>query len=555
MTSEAPEEEFSIHWIRDVTQEVLNRNAAVFLISTGKSPSGSIHIGIMREIIIADVIKRELLRAGNDARTMFVVDDYDPVRSFPASVSLNLEDWVGIPYSEVVDEFGCCSSYGTHFANELIETFEAFGVNPEIIWSSKLYETPEMQDAVRICLKHTEVIRDIMIEYVANDFNEEQKEQYVESMKNWYPASVVCPKCGHLQAGAKGAIIPNRITSYNPESDMVSFECHACGHSDEVPLDKLRIKLVWRVDWPAKWHVLNVTCEPAGKDHSVKGGSYDTGLEVSRSVFDWPGPVKVPYEWVRIGGRDMSTSEGIVFTPRVWLSIAPPELYRYLLLKTDLTRAINIQPERIPDMIDEYEKFERVYYGVEDATETRRELAQLVYPLCLSGDLSPEYIPKLPFKFAIVISQLEEILGHEATLEKCEQAMKKQHGLEEISQETKALIEPRLKRALYWVREYGSERDRIEITEEVPQDVLSTLTDPDRAFLAKVVELLHHKDLDEDNLQSAIFEAARGVGIKDRRAFVVIYRILISRKSGPRLAPFITALGRGWVADRIASVL
>jgi lysyl-tRNA synthetase class 1 len=509
----------------------------------------------MREIIIADVIKRELIRTGNDARTMFVVDDYDPVRSFPASVSLDLKDWVGIPYSDVVDEFGCCDSFGAHYANELIETFDAFGVNPEIIWTSKLYETPEMQDAVRICLKHTEVIRDIMIEYVANDFNEEQKEQYIESMKNWYPASVVCPKCGHLQAGAKGAITPNRITSYNPESDKVSFECQACGHSDEVTLDKLRVKLVWRVDWPTKWHVLNVTCEPAGKDHSVKGGSYDTGLEVSRRVFDWPGPVKVPYEWVRIGGRDMSTSEGIVFTPRVWLSTAPPELYRYLLLKTDLTRAINIQPERIPDMIDEYERFERVYYGVEDADATKRELAQLVYPLCLSGDLSPEYIPKLPFKFATVISQLTDILGHKVTLEKCEQALKKQYGLEEVPQEAKALIEPRLERALYWVREYGSERDRIEIAEEVPQDVLSTLTDSDREFLAKVVELLQQDDLDEDSLQSAIFEAARGVGIKDRRAFVVIYRILISRKSGPRLAPFITTLGRGWVADRIASVL
>lgn len=138
----------------------------------------------------------------------------------------------------------------------------------------------------------------------------------------------------------------------------------------------------------------------------------------------------------------MSTSEGIVFTPRVWLSIAPPELYRYLLLKTDLTRAINIQPERIPDMIDEYERFERVYYGVEEANETKRELAQLVYPLCLSGDLFPEYIPKLPFKFAIVISQLADILGHKATLEKCEQALRKQYGLEEVPQEAKALIEP-----------------------------------------------------------------------------------------------------------------
>ena len=35
-------------------------------------------------------------------------------------------------------------------------------------------------------------------------------------------------------------------------------------------------KLPWRLDWPAKWKILNVTFEAFGKDHATKGGSYDT---------------------------------------------------------------------------------------------------------------------------------------------------------------------------------------------------------------------------------------------------------------------------------------
>jgi len=551
----AAEEEYSIHWITDVVDSVLERDVDEYLVSTGKSISGSIPIGFYRELIIADVIKRKLLEAGKRARTLFVADDYDPVRSFPASVSLPLDDWLGIPYSEVPDEFGCCESFAAHEANDFIETFPQFGVNPEVIWQSKLYETPEMLEATRLCLKNTETIREILIEYVARDFNDEQKADYIESMKNWYPASVFCPSCGRVQAGAKGEIVVNRITDYDPITDKANFTCPSCGHSDEVPLDRLRVKLSWRIDWPAKWYVLNVTCEPAGKDHTVKGGSFDTGLEISRRVFGWEGPVKVPFEWVRIGGRDMSTSEGIVFSPKVWLSIAPPELYRYLMLKPPLERAIDLQPERIPDMVDEFDRFERAFYGLEDATEERFEIIQLLYPLCLTEDVPEEYIPRLPFKFAVITSQMEGILGASTILERCEHVIKKQYGLDRVPQEARELIPTRLNRAKTWAREFGTERDRVEVPKSVPREIIDTLTDSDRAFLREFAVVLRGEPLEDEHLQSKVFEIARSVGLKDKRAFVVLYRILISRKSGPRLGGFLNLLGNDWVLERIISVI
>ncbi|MGY5858858.1 MAG: hypothetical protein RTU63_05775, partial [Candidatus Thorarchaeota archaeon] len=208
MTSEEPQEEFSIHWIRDLVDKVVERDPDEYKIVTGKSMSGSVHIGFMKEIVIADVIKRELQAKGKRAKTVFISDDYDPIRSFPPSLTLSPDEYMGVPYSDAPDPHGCCESLGAHWTNELVESFPEFGADPEVVLQSKLYETKEMLDAVRTCLVNTETIREILIEYVARDFGEKQKAEYLETMKTWYPASVICPVCGRIQSGGKGSIVP-----------------------------------------------------------------------------------------------------------------------------------------------------------------------------------------------------------------------------------------------------------------------------------------------------------------------------------------------------------
>ncbi len=554
MTDE-PQEEFSVHWIQDIVGKVLERDPEQYLIVTGKSMSGSVHVGFMKEIIIADVIKRELKKLGKKAKTVFISDDFDPIRSFPPSLTLSPDEYMGVPYSDAPDPQGCCESLGAHWTNELIETFPEFGADPEVVLQSKLYETKEMLDAVRICLRNTETIREILIEYVARDFDEKQRADYITSMKTWYPVSVICPICGRLQSGGKGSIVPNRVTAYDSDEDEVTYECAHCGHSEIAKLDDLRVKLSWRVDWPAKWYVMKTTCEPAGKDHAVKGGSYDTGLEMSHRVFGWSGPVKVPFEWVRFGGRDMGTSKGVVFTPRAWLDVAPPELYRYMVLRTDPERANNIQTDLIPDLVDIYESFERTYYGLDKVEPEKEELTKVLYPLTEVRSDIREYIPKLSFKFAVLTSQLQGILSEDTIMQRCLDVLKKQHGLVEISSEAKRLVPLRLSRARLWAQEFGSDRDRIEIPEAVPKEIIGTLTDKDREFLSNFVEILKGQSLDDEELQGKIFETARVVNLKDTRAFVVLYRILISRKSGPRLGGFLNLLGNEWVLERIKSVL
>jgi lysyl-tRNA synthetase class 1 len=133
--------------------------------------------------------------------------------------------------------------------------------------------------------------------------------------------------------------------------------------------------------------------------------------------------------------------------------------------------------------------------------------------------------------------------------------MKKQYNLTEISPEAKALIPKRLARALEWVKEFGSPNDRVEVPEVVPDEIRATITDDDKRFLSQLVESLGAKNLSEDEIQATIFNSAREAEVKPKRAFLVLYRILISRKSGPRLGPFLNTLGIDWVLERIKSVL
>jgi len=536
----------NIDWLDNVIKEILKRKMNVYTLATGKSPSGPIHIGILRELIIADVIKRQLEALDKNVRIIFIIDDYDPVRNFPSSVSLSLDEWAGVPYCDVPDEFGCCKSYGAHYARELIEVLPDFGIEPEIVWTSELYECGKMLDAIRVCLRQANVIRDIMIENIASNLSEEQRSNYIESMRNWYPASVVCPECGHLQSGTKDSISPNRVLDYNAIEDSVYFRCHNCGFSSTMPLSEARIKLTWRVEWPVKWYLFDVVAEPAGKDHSVRGGSYDTGLKIIKSVFKVDGPIKIPYEWVQIEGRDMSTSEGITLTPSTWLSFAPPSVYRYLILKTDLKRTINIDPHRIPELTNSYDRLEQEYY--------RGTNVDSLYPLCECGRINDEYIPKLPFGYAVVAAQLQDLLGRDVIIEESLKMLMNQFGDNIPQESTLDMIEQRLDLAENWVKSYGSSKDIVDTSEVSLAKLSWTLTDRDRQFLVDVMEELR-KTNDLERVQSRLFDLIVEYRLDRRGAFALLYKISLGRSSGPRFASLVQLLGREYIIDRIEYVL
>ncbi|RLI23882.1 MAG: lysine--tRNA ligase, partial [Candidatus Hecatellales archaeon] len=317
-------------WLGRVVEELKARGESPLVFSTAKTPSGPIHIGFGRELVYCDVLSRMLEAEGYRSEWVFFVDDFDSLKAFPPGIPGEFSthrEYLGRPMFMVPCPYGCCESWARHFAGEMLEAFPAFGFKPKVYWTHEVYRWPEMKALVRKALKEREKLRSILLEVVAPTLEGERLQAFQKELEDWYPCLVVCENCGRLMT--------TKVLGYDGEADLVAYHCRACGHRGEVKLADWPVKLRWRIDWPAKWALFRVSCEPAGKDHCVKGGAYDTGERILAEVFGGRPPLRIPYEWVLLGARAMKTHKGIAFTFKEWLKTAPPEAYRYMVLRED----------------------------------------------------------------------------------------------------------------------------------------------------------------------------------------------------------------------------
>ncbi|MHA1681855.1 MAG: lysine--tRNA ligase [Promethearchaeota archaeon] len=562
MTEE--KKKYEIHWLEEYKNQLVERDAGEYILSTGKTPSGSIHLGILREITICDNLKRLLLKEGKKVKFLLFFDSMDAAKKFPGYIPKEFKVHLGKPFSDIpcpVDGCGC-ESYAHHWGNELVSTFEDFGLTPEVVWAHELYDTPEMREKIKIALDNTEKIKKIIMKNILPTLNDEGKESYIKQMETWFPAMAVCSKCGTTQFNDKkrGKIFANRIVEYFPDAGEIIYECPnpQCNNKERVKLDEARLKLNWRVDWPAKWSLFQTTCEPAGKDHSVKGGSYDTGLELCREVFDYEGPIKIPYEWLRLGDQDMSTSGGIVFNPGEYLKIGGlPEAFRHLIIKTKPMTHISFRVENLSQMFDEYERFERIFFGHEEVDGGELDVVKYMYPLAQVKGVPKKVPTRIPFKFAVVMAQIKELLNDEIIKTKCNEAASRAHPGQHPRQLELEEIKSFLEKINYWVSQYGPKQLKFNVAEEWDDSIKQNLSDDQLEALKMLYQEFTSKHFKkEEEIQNAIFNIAKEkMKISPKKFFQAIYKVFLGKKFGPRLGPFLMALDSEFVSKRLKQAI
>lgn len=533
------------HWVRGIVEEILARGDENIVIHTGKTPSGPIHIGAEREQFICSAIQRGLGKRKIESTFNFIIDSFDPIKSIPAGLAVpkDFAEHIGKPLCDVPDPSGCHESYAVHFAEEFIECQGRLGLDPRIVYQHKIYETPAMKDAIRTVLRRLDKLKEVRRRFIQYDAE--------EGGDDWNPVMVICESCGRI-ASRKKEVSPNRLTGWDLSSDEVTYKCTSCGHEGHGKIASLRLKLSWRVDWPAKWAIFRVSCEPAGKDHCVKDGSYDMGLEICSTIFGYRGPLRVSYEWLTLGEHAMKTHKGITFTPSEWLRIAPPEPLRLMILGPDPMRHISFLPERMPDIVDSFDRLERVYFEREaPAGEEDIDYLRDLYELCVISSVPEEPQARLPYRFSIYMVQLEELYGRKNMIEKSAEYLEKLYGRRLHAQEL-AHMEARLGMAANWVAAYAPPSLKFSISKTAPS--YRPATEGERAFILSLTGLLR-RDLSEADLQNEIFNAARAEGLEVGKAFGVVYRILLGTERGPRLAPLLMALDREWLLERLRSAL
>jgi len=102
-------------------------------------------------------------------------------------------------------------------------------------------------------------------------------------------------------------------------------------------------------------------------------------------------------------------------------------------------------------------------------------------------------------------------------------------------------------------------KQRLEEAENWARDMETTATPelnvrlegPERDAVLDFATIVIASGDDENYIQNVIFTTARKHGLEPGKLFKTLYRILIGSESGPRLGPYVVAMGRENVASTL----
>jgi len=522
-------------WADKLAAQVRDRGPQV--VNDSKTPSGTVHVGSLRGPVILDVITRALRANGIQTRLLYGVDDLDPMDSQALLTPDAIEREMGRPLAHVPDPVGDChASYARHFAGVFIETFDGLGIHPDrYYWMSDIYPTGDLDPYIRIALDNAALVREIY-RRVAN----------VQHPDSWHPLGVICPTCGKI-----GTTI---VTAWDGE--RVHFECrenlvawaHGCGTTGWISPFGGAAKLPWNLEWAAQWSLFGVTIEPCGKDLSTAGGSRDRSDAIAREVFEREPPLNVPYEFLNIGGRKMSTSKGRGAAAHQIAEVIPPEQLRFLFLRPRPNQAIEFDPEgtdAIPRLFDEFDKFAAATAGREVKGEIPPGYeATFGYSLLdPAADVAAEASAFRPaFSHLALLLQIPGVdVASRIEIEK-ESA---------LNERERVILHERAAAAQAWLAAYAPETARVAVRRDTLPEAAASLDADQRRFLAQLSNLAGQCGPDGgDAWQSLIFSVAKQDDLPPRRAFEAIYLAFLGRPNGPRAGWLLASLDRDFVFQR-----
>src|SRR5687767_15206400 len=79
------------------TEDIAARVSGPQIINDSKTPSGRVHVGALRGVLIHDAIFRTLRERGIEARYLFGSDDFDPVDEIPKGEDEHFGKYIGWP--------------------------------------------------------------------------------------------------------------------------------------------------------------------------------------------------------------------------------------------------------------------------------------------------------------------------------------------------------------------------------------------------------------------------------------------------------------------------
>ncbi len=509
------------------TEEVAAQCSGAQIVNDSKTPSGRVHVGALRGVLIHDAIFRTLREKGIEARYMFGVDDYDPVDEIPKGEDEHFGKYIGWPLCNTPAPCGAQGDMAEHYMGEFWQVFDELGVKVERYRMRDIYRAGQFDKEIDTILRSADKVRAVYKEVSG-----------AVRPDHWYPFQVLCEKCGCIAT----------TEVYDYDGSEVKYRClttrvvntklnlgRGCGHEGKVSPFSGRGKLPWKLEWVAKWRNFGVTIEGAGKDHSTRGGSRDVSAACYRAIYGAEEPLRVPYEFFLVGGAKMSSSKGVGASARDMANLLPPDVLRFLMIRTKPNSPVNFdaKEEGIVKLFNEFDRFHTRFHSGQANDDEK-----MVYRLASLRE--PENYRAANFQLVSAMVQLPH-------LDEISEMEKRLGGL--LTETERHHLAQRISAAREWVNNFAAEEEKTHLQEKLPARAES-LTQAQRAFLHSLADALATVKWEDDALQATIFDAARTTPVEQGVAFKAIYRVLLDREAGPKAGNLLAFLERDFVVKR-----
>ncbi|MDT3724386.1 lysine--tRNA ligase [Streptomyces sp. DSM 41972] len=569
-------------WVSRFADEVIEESerrapGKPVVVASGLSPSGPIHLGNLREVMTPHLVADEIRRRGHQVRHLISWDDYDRYRKVPAGVPGVDETWaehIGKPLTSVPAPKGSPHpNWAEHFKAAMTESLAELGVEFDGISQTEQYTSGVYREQILHAMRHRGDIDAILAQYrtkKAPAKKQQQKpvdEAELEAAEGsgaaaeddgssgsagYFPYK---PYCGNCEKDL------TTVTSYDDDSTELAYSCTACGFSETVRLSEFnRGKLVWKVDWPMRWAYEGVVFEPSGVDHSSPGSSFQVGGQIV-GIFGGRQPIGPMYAFVGISGMaKMSSSKGGVPTPADALKIMEPQLLRWLYARRRPNQSFKVAfDQEIQRLYDEWDRLEaKVAGGTSQATGSGGGSALPADVAAYSravGTASGE-LPRTPrpLPYRTLASVADITAGHE------DQALRILGDLDPANPLT-SLDEarPRYDKAEAWINTHVPADQRTIVRDEPDTELLKSLDEQARESLRLLLDGLAD-NWSLDGLTHLVYgvpkvqagfsadatpkELPPEIKTAQRSFFALLYQLLVSRDTGPRLPTLLLAVGQ-----------
>jgi len=510
-------------WYDKMAEKVVNRERKLsrsldrVRTEMGLGASGFPHIGSLGDAARSYAVTLALQEMGFNSELVAFCDDKDGLRKVPAGLPKSLEKYLGFSVSSIPDPFGCHESYGKHMSSLLLDALDTCGIEYRYMSAKDVYEKGLLLEEARTILLNAEKVGEIVKEEVG-------QERYTEVL----PYFPVCENCGHIYT--------TQALEFLPETDKVLYVCggleirgkriEGCGYRGEADIRRGEGKLSWKGEFAARWKALDIRFEAYGKDIA---DSVRINDRICREVLCFEPPSHARYEmFLDKGGRKISKSAGNVFTPQVWFQYGSPQSLLLLMLKRFVgTRTLDVSD--IPSYMNELDSLEDVHFGKKEVKDAK-ELAKLrgLYEYCWT--MKPPAKPSVHVPYNL-LAFLVKMAPKECLAEFVAEKLQS-YGYLQKNQSVEADLARRIEYALNWTRDF----------EEIKETPIS-LTQTEKNAVTALIKVLETED-EPERIQNGIFNSAKSNGLKPAAFFKMLYAILMGAPQGPRLGPYILAMGK-----------